>query len=319
MNALFRRLAAGSLAGALAALIAPAAAGASFPGADGLIAFTDSLGGGGEALFAADGRGRNRRQLTDPGGLVDTDPAWSADGAQLAFTRIISGTESRVMLTSATGASPRTITPDDANLIESEPGFSPDGTRIVFRGRPEGSSFLSGDDEIYSIALDGTGLVPLTNTPGVAVQEPTFSPDGTRIAYSRALAGAGGLGPSDIFLLDVLSGESSLVTARRPNADDDDASWRPDGKRLVYERERRRGPDDIATIRPSGKNSRLMLRAPEGAEYRDAGYSPSGERIALHLAQGDRYGIATFDVRRKKLRYVADATENESDWQPIDD
>jgi Tol biopolymer transport system component len=304
---------------AVACLAFPAAASAAFPGADGRIAYTGDAADGGSAIFTVAQKGGARRQVTFPGGLVDADPSWSADGSQLAYTRRFSDTESRIMVTSAVGASPRFVTPDGSGLVESEPAFSPDGTRIVFRGRTAGTSFLSGEDELYSIGLDGSGLTPLTNTPGAVVQEPTFSPDGTRIAFSSAIADGQTLGPSDVFLLDPLTGASSLVTKRRPNADDDDPSWRPDGKRLIYERERRRGPDDMATIRPNGNNSRLILRAPEGSEYRDPGYSPSGEKIALHTSRGSQLGISVYDVKRKKLRFIVAAVENESDWQPIDD
>jgi Tol biopolymer transport system component len=314
-----RSLARAVAAACVAAVVWPAWASGAFPGADGRIAYTDTTTEGGGAIFAISPRGGDREQLTFPGALVDTDAAWSADGTQLAFTRRFSDTESRVLVTSAFGSPPRTLTPEGSGLVESEPAFSPDGSRIVFRGRTAGTSFLSGDDELYSIGIDGTGLARLTDTPGVVVQEPTFAPDGRRIAYSRALAGAGALGPSDVYLLDLLSGGSSLVTKRRPNADDDDPSWRPDGKRLVYERERRKGPDDVATIRPNGKNSRLMLRAPDGSEYRDPGYSPSGEKVALHTSRGSQLGISIYDVSRKKLRFLARASENESDWQPLSD
>ena len=308
-------------AACLTALVVPAAATAAFPGADGLIALTGPApAAGGEALYGYDPVSRERTQLTSPNGLVDTDPAWSPSGTQLAFTRIISGSESKLMITNASGAEPRPLFPVETGLIESEPTFSPDGTQIVFRGRPQGSSFLSGDDELYSVALDGSGLTPLTNTPGLVVQEPAWSPTGDRIAYSRAAAGGNQLGPSDIYLLYLGTGESTLVTRRRPNADDDDANWRPDGKRLVYERERSKGPDDLATIRPNGNNSRLMLRAADGTELRDPGYSPSGEKIAVHRTTPSKAGIAIYDIRRKRIsRSLIPASQNESDWQPIDD
>lgn len=305
----------------LAILACPAGASAAFPGADGQIALTDRATepSGGEAIYGYDPASRKRTQLTSPGGLVDTDPAWSPNGAQLAFTRIASGTESKVMVTNAFGAEPRPLFAADSGLIESEPGFSPDGTQVVFRGRPEGSSFLSGDDELYLAGLDGSAPTPITTTPGAVVQEPAWSPEGSRIAYSRAQAGGGQLGPSDIHLLYLGTGESTLVTNRRPNADDDDASWRPDGRRLVYERERSKGPDDLATIRPNGKNSRLMLRAAAGTELRDPGYSPSGERIALHRTTASRAGIAVYDISRKRIGRTVTASQNESDWQPLVD
>ena len=45
-----------------------------------------------------------------------------------------------------------------------------------------------GDEEIYSVATDGTGLVRLTNSPGTD-EEPAWSPDGQRIAFVSARSG----------------------------------------------------------------------------------------------------------------------------------
>ena len=298
------------------ALCAPAGALAAFPGRDGKIAFTDDAPGGGEAIFTINRKGRNRTQLTVPGGFVDTDPSWSADGTQLAFTRILSDTESRVMVVSAAGGTPSNVTPEGSGLVESEPSWSRDGQTIAFRGRTAGTSFLSGEDELYSIGADGSGLTALTSNPGFVVQEPAFSPESDELAYSEASADGSAFGPSDVYILDLATGERHLVSRRRPNADDDDASWRPDARRLVYERERKLGIDDIATIRPNGNRSRLLLRAPDGSAYRDPGYSPSAKKLALWTAQGSRAGISLYNVKKKKLRFLTAATQNESDWQP---
>jgi hypothetical protein len=75
---------------------------------------------------------------------------------------------------------------DPAPLAGSDdlsPRFSPDGSSIVF------SSDRDGNDEIYVIGVDGTGLARLTSSPGRDL-DPSFSPDGSKIVFDRI-----GMGP----------------------------------------------------------------------------------------------------------------------------
>ena len=55
-------------------------------------------------------------------------------------------------------------------------------------GRVAVVSGASGNDEIVSIAADGSGAVTLTSDPH-ADEDPAFSPDGTRIAFVRQTDG----------------------------------------------------------------------------------------------------------------------------------
>jgi len=72
----------------------------------------------------------------------------------------------------------RIYTPITTHPMEDrDPSFAPDGARIVF------ASDRTGNFELYSIQVDGTGLQRLTNTRDQDEVQPVFSPDGTRIAY----------------------------------------------------------------------------------------------------------------------------------------
>lgn len=58
--------------------------------------------------------------------------------------------------------------------------FSPDGEWIVFVMRPPG---INNPMDVYRIKRDGTELTQLTNTPPVSEGDPSWSNDGTRIAF----------------------------------------------------------------------------------------------------------------------------------------
>ena len=80
-------------------------------------------------------------------------PAYSPSGKQIAFTRLGSAGGIFVMNDDGTQVTRLTDGPD------ANPRWSPDGKRLAF------ISVRDGDDEIYSMNLDGTGLTNLTRSP----------------------------------------------------------------------------------------------------------------------------------------------------------
>ena len=70
---------------------------------------------------------------------------------------------------------------NDPDFQDTDPGFSPDGARIVFQRD------IAGDDQIFIMNADGTGVTQLT-FPGANMDEgfePSFSPDGNLIVFRR--------------------------------------------------------------------------------------------------------------------------------------
>jgi Tol biopolymer transport system component len=63
-----------------------------------------------------------------------------------------------------------------------EPAWSPDGHKLAF------VSNRAGNDEIYVMNADGTGLTRLTNNAAIDV-DPAWSPDGAKIAFASTRAG----------------------------------------------------------------------------------------------------------------------------------
>jgi Tol biopolymer transport system component len=70
-----------------------------------------------------------------------------------------------------------------SHILDLDPAFSPDGTRIAFASNRHVASADHDDLDIYSMAVDGSGLTRLTDDPGSA-REPAYSPDGKRIFFA---------------------------------------------------------------------------------------------------------------------------------------
>ncbi len=87
----------------------------------------------------------------------------------------------------ASGAMQRITTPanDGAEWVcDRSPSLSPDGKRIAFVSNRHASSSDSADDfDVYTAAIDGSGLTRLTDDPGT-VADPVYSSDGKRLYFA---------------------------------------------------------------------------------------------------------------------------------------
>lgn len=154
--------------------------------------------------------------------------------------------------------------------------------------------------DIYVVNPDGTGLTNVTNTPDVSETGPSWSPDGTRIAYTRSDQGEGTY-DYDIW---VMNADGSAQTALTDNTDDEYmGNWAPDGTRLVYSRytEGRSitSQSDVFVMNADGSGQTNITNA--DTDETNPSWSPDGDRIvfaAVRPSPGEdwyRWEIATID------------------------
>jgi TolB protein len=195
------------------------------------IAFSRSYGGG-EALFVmrADGTGVRRvtTPVTTPDGVPSADaaPAWSPDGARLAFASDRAGGEPDIWRIDVDGTDLTQLTRTPSFTGDFNPAWSPDGTWIWFDSDRVGVF----NREIYRMRPDGSGVQRMTTTEDVDDGAPDVSPDGRKVVFISMRAN----GTQDLFTMNPDgTGVRPLGT---PTADRDEVfpEWNATGTRVFY-------------------------------------------------------------------------------------
>jgi Tol biopolymer transport system component len=284
-------------------LLTAGAAGATFPGANGEIAFTREPGGmpaSNVGIFTIGGDGQSLTQLTSGNGVR---PSYSADGERIAFENSPPDGFIGIWVMNHDGSGQTQITPGSAAAEDFNPAFSPDRERIVFERN------TLADTRIYTMNADGSGQIPLTN--GDDSFSPSFSPDGQRIVFSREPPGS-----SEIW---VMNADGSGQTRLTLGEDDHDPSFSPDGQQIAFQRFGG-GVGQLYVMNADGSGP---LRLTSGMEDSfNPVFSPDGTRIAFSRQDSALPGASLFliDSNGQNItRLTADpgVVDFAPDWQPL--
>jgi len=226
--------------------------------------------------------GYERTALTDVALVDHVTPAWSPDGARIAYASDENGAYD-LYVTNADGSEVLNLT--RSNATDLHPAWSPDGTRIAFESNRDGNW------EVYSVNADGSGgLANLSENPAED-GNPSWGPDGTRLAFASNRDG-----DFEIYLLD-LADRSQPVNLTNNPATDVFPAWSPTSEQIVF-RSDREGDNELFLLSSNGTLVGRLTFDP--ADDTTPAWSPSGDRVAFasnrNEAQSFRSGVRTYNI-----------------------
>lgn len=206
------------------------------------------------------------------------DPAYSADGHFLGYSRTTTSPQSELVIRDRRAERDATFRPRDSRATVRYPSFAPDGSRVVF------ALSDNGGQQIATVDQKGQGLAILAQSAGQSGW-PSYSPDGKQIAFASSRDG-------DFEIYVMQSDGSHVERLTHSRGRDVRPVWSSDGRRLAFT-SARDGNEEIYVMNADGSNPRNVTNHPE--RDTDPAWHPDGRRLAFVSDRGGQCEIYMID------------------------
>lgn len=246
------------------------------------------------------------------------EPSISPDGKKIAFTTYRYGGW-KIAIADLDGSNVRRLTMDPQYAYDAS--WSPDGKRIIYRRIVnEGGAYFRGKGDIFSIDVDGTNNVNLSQAKDEHARNPAFSPDGKHIIYDAFVGDE----------LKIILMKQNGSNQRSVSASTEFAfapSWSPDGQWLAHLRQDSDGYVDVWRMRPDGSGAENLTES-RGKNYHAIGdsiqhwqyethWSPDGEWIAFTADYAEKGNIDIYLVAVESGKIARLTREKGADTHPF--
>jgi Tol biopolymer transport system component len=156
--------------------------------------------------------------------------------------------------------------------------WSADGTQIVFRERPSDTTNLTRG--LYLMNADGSNQHVLYTDPSNGVFSPSFSPDGTHVAFALCPDGV-----SACAIDTIKTDGTGLSAVTRLNAKgevfDFSPQYSPDGRTIAFAGFNRPEPDSVAVYLVNTNGGAVRQITDTGFGASDPDWSPDGSHLVV--------------------------------------
>ena len=245
--------------------------------------------------------------------LIDDafNPAWSPDGARIAFDASWSGPR-RIWIADARGRNAQQVTTDDSEATSHvRPRWSPDGARIVFQN-------IEGTKSDVRIVDVQTRAAKWITDDFVIDVHPVWSHDGGTIYFSSYRTGGINIWAVPVDIDGTPAGPMQQITAGAGHDVDLDVPRSED--RLIFailkqNAELWRLPVDARTGEAAGPPEQVGASARESTR---GAWSPDGERVAFGSDRSGEMNLWLLSLRDGRTRRLTSGAggDYQPNWSP---
>lgn len=271
-----------------------------------VVAFVASQAGT-KGLWITDITGTSKQLLTQDTATMQ-GPAWSPDGASLAFVLVLRD-HTEIDVVNADGSGRQRIV--NGRTQSTDPAWSPDGQRIAFAGGPQGR------DTIFVMNHDGSNVTVLTSSEFDDGQ-PSWSPNGQLVAFTSLRdAPVNNVYWRRLFLM---SANGSNVQRVAPQIDlvAFSPSWSPNGAQLAFEARPSSASDSDIYLYTLATGAVRQLTSTTDDDHHPT-WSPDGTRIVFSRRVGTTLHLFSVAVDGSDLRQMTAGTTDDLDpaFRPV--
>jgi Tol biopolymer transport system component len=206
--------------------------------------------------------GTGEVQLTEDG-ANDHSPELSPSGNMIAWTKF----DTELWVMGVDGSNQHLLR--NFGSFVFDPTWSPDGEQVAFACTDQGQQ------GICSANSDGSSGQEFLGASSGA-RQPDWSPDGTKILFEGP---AGTQGNTDIFVLDVASGQPTNLTGTLPA--EHGPRWSPDGTKIAFWSLTGTAVNGWFTMDADGGNRQPLFEPMFFAHPSGPAWSPDGQSVAV--------------------------------------
>ena len=199
-------------------------------------------------------------------------PTWSPDGKWIAYQSDYDGDEQwDIFLVSPKTGQVVNVT-NTREIAELSPTWSPDGRFLAYMVKPKTSS--SYEIDVYDLLMREVKHITTGTAKDKGNFGPVWSKDGKRIAYTQSQAKGT---DSNIFVAEVATGKSTLLTPHAGESLYSVNDFSPDGRQLLISSNGSNGYDNVGLLDVATKKITWLTQ--DKWEISGGNFSPDGKLV----------------------------------------